>query len=155
MCTQLMNCAAGDIDPSLTRLKKQVSELKFFVSVFGKLNQIDDIKLRKVATFKNCEICSNYYVSYVRDYKATLSGGNKIRTHRLYSLRSIVNFLVVTNYMEKFKSFKKGCKIILKLFNIAHFHLFWIMWQKLWEHLNFGFQGYTESSNQTNWIKLN
>ena len=71
-----MKCAAGDIVPSSTRLKKDGSELKFFVSIFGKLNQINDIKSRKVATFENCEIFSNYYFSYVRDYKATLSGGN-------------------------------------------------------------------------------
>ena len=30
-----------------------------------------------MATFENCEIFSNYYFSYVRDYKVTLSGGNK------------------------------------------------------------------------------
>ena len=59
MCTQLMKCAAGDIVPSLTRLKKHGSELKFFVSIFGKLNQINNIKSRKVATFENCEILSN------------------------------------------------------------------------------------------------
>ena len=42
-----------------------------------KLSQIINIKSRKVATFKNCEIFSNYYFCYVRDYKATLSGGNE------------------------------------------------------------------------------
>ena len=71
-----MKCAAGDIIPSLTRLKKHVSELKFFVSIFAKLNQINNIKSRKVATFENCEIFSSNYFSYVRDYKATLSGCN-------------------------------------------------------------------------------
>ena len=71
-----MKYAAGDIVPSLTSLKKHGSELKFFVSIFRKLNQINNIKSRKVATFENCEIFSNYYFSYVRDYKATLSGGN-------------------------------------------------------------------------------
>ena len=28
-------------------------------------------------TFEICEIFSNYYFSYVRDYNATLAGGNK------------------------------------------------------------------------------
>ena len=50
--------------------------MKLFVLIFGKLNQINNIKSRKVATFENCEIFSNYYFSYVPDYKATLSGGN-------------------------------------------------------------------------------
>ena len=73
MCAHLMKCAAGDI-PRLTRLKKHGSELKFFVSIFGKLSQINNIKSRKMATFENCETFSNCYFSYVRDYKATLSG---------------------------------------------------------------------------------
>ena len=72
-----MECATGDIVPSLTRLKKHGSKLKFFVSIFGKLSQINNIKSRKVATFESCEIFSNYYISHVRDYKATLSGSNK------------------------------------------------------------------------------
>ena len=76
ICTQLMKCAAGDIVPSLTRLKKHASQLKFFVSIFGKLNQINNVKSRKKATFENCEIFSNYHFSYARDYKATLLGGN-------------------------------------------------------------------------------
>ena len=71
---QLMKCAAGDVVPSLIRLKKHGSELKFFVSIFGKLNQINNIKSRKVATFKNCEIFSNYCFSYLRDYKDILLG---------------------------------------------------------------------------------
>ena len=153
-----MKWAAGDIVPSLTRLKKHGSQLNFFVSIFGKLRQINNTKSRKVATFKNCEIFSNYYFSYVPDYKATLSGGNKIRTQRLYSLRSIVNFLVVTSYMEKFKSFKKGCKIILKLFKIAHFHLlFWIMRQKTVRKFELRFSGVYRAlkSNKLNQTKLN
>ena len=78
MCTQLMKCAAGDIVPSLTRLKKHGSKLKFFVSIFTKLNQINNIISRKVATFEDCEIFSNYYFPYVWDYEATMSGGNYI-----------------------------------------------------------------------------
>ena len=35
------------------------------------------IKPRKVANFRNCEIFSNLCFSYVRNYKATLQGGNK------------------------------------------------------------------------------
>ena len=40
MGTQLRKFAAGDIIPSLTSLKKYEPELKFFVSIFGKLHQI-------------------------------------------------------------------------------------------------------------------
>ena len=40
MWTQLRKCAAGDIVPSLTSLKKHGPELKFFVSIFGKLHKI-------------------------------------------------------------------------------------------------------------------
>ena len=76
MCTQLMKYTAGDIVPSLTKLKKHGSEFKFFVSILGKLNEINNIKSRKVATFENCEIFSDFYFSYVRDCKAILSGGN-------------------------------------------------------------------------------
>ena len=76
MCTQLRKCAAGDIVPGLTRLKKPELELIFFVSIFRKYDQNQYIKSRKVATFENCEIFSNLYFSYVRDYKATLLGGN-------------------------------------------------------------------------------
>ena len=76
MSSQLRKCAAGDIVPSLTSLKKHEPKLKFFVSIFGKLQ---NIKSNKVANFKICEIFSNYYFSYVRDHKATLAGKNKIR----------------------------------------------------------------------------
>ena len=41
MCKQLRKCAAGDIVPSLTRLKKSGSESKFFVSIFRKFDQIN------------------------------------------------------------------------------------------------------------------
>ena len=43
---------------------------------FRKTRSNQYIKSRKVATFKNYEIFSNLYFSYVRNYKATLSGGN-------------------------------------------------------------------------------
>ena len=37
---QLRKCAAGDIVASLTSLEKHGPELKFFISIFGKLHQI-------------------------------------------------------------------------------------------------------------------
>ena len=77
--TQFRKYAVDDIIPILTRLKKCGSELKLLVSIFRKLyqiNQLNQIKSRKVATFENCEIFSTLYFSYVRDYKATLSGVN-------------------------------------------------------------------------------
>ena len=40
-CAQLRKCAAGDIVPSLTRLKMLGTELTFFVSIFRKYNQIN------------------------------------------------------------------------------------------------------------------
>ena len=44
---------------------------------FRKSPPNQNIKSSKVATFEICEIFSNYYFSYVRDYKATLAGVNK------------------------------------------------------------------------------
>ena len=41
MSTQLRKCAADDIVPSLKRLKKYGSELKLFVSILQKLDQIN------------------------------------------------------------------------------------------------------------------
>ena len=60
------------------KIENHGSELKFFVSIFAKLNEINNIKSSKVATFENCDVFSSYYFSYVRDYKATLLGGNNI-----------------------------------------------------------------------------
>ena len=40
--TLLRKYAVGDIVLSLTRLKKHVSELKFFVSIFRKFDQINE-----------------------------------------------------------------------------------------------------------------
>ena len=37
------------------------------------------MKSSKVVTFEICEIFSNYYFSYGRDYKATPTGDNKAR----------------------------------------------------------------------------
>ena len=37
------------------------------------------MKSSKVVTFEICEIFSNYYFSYGRDYKATPAGDNKTR----------------------------------------------------------------------------
>ena len=81
MCTQLRKYAAGDIVPSLTILEKQ--EILCFDSPKTRSNQY--IKSRKVATFKNCEIFPNLYFPYVRHYKATLSGGNKLDSTPLES----------------------------------------------------------------------
>ena len=97
MCPQLMKCAAGDIVSSLTRLKNHAPELTFFVSIFMKLSQINNIKSRKVATFQNCEIFSNYYFSYVRDVKATLSDGNN-------------DYSNVTKFNEDYVEFRKDRK---------------------------------------------
>ena len=44
---------------------------------FPKTRSNHYIKSRKAATLENCEIFSNLYFSYVPDYKAILSGGNK------------------------------------------------------------------------------
>ena len=56
--------------------------------------------------------------------------------HELYSLTSIVKFLlilVMTSYMENFKGFRKGYKITFTIFqNTAHFYsLLWVMCQKI------------------------
>ena len=45
---------------------------------FRKTLSNQNIKSSKLTTFENCEIFSNYYFSYVQDYKATLAGGNKL-----------------------------------------------------------------------------
>ena len=41
VCSKLRKSAAGDIVPSLTRLKKNGSEFKFLVSIFRKPDQIN------------------------------------------------------------------------------------------------------------------
>ena len=58
-----MKCATGDIIPSLTRLKKHRSELKFFVSIFGKFQLNQYIKSRRVASFKNNETFSKKHLT--------------------------------------------------------------------------------------------
>ena len=55
-----------------------------------------------MATFEICEIFSNYYFSYVRDYKATLTGGNKI-------VAKPISFIVFVYEQTKLKR-KKGYK---------------------------------------------
>ena len=42
MFTLLRKYAVGDVVLSLTRLKKYVPELKFFVSIFRKFDQINE-----------------------------------------------------------------------------------------------------------------
>lgn len=41
MCTQLRKYVAGDIVTRFTRLKKHGSDLKFFATIFRKLDQIN------------------------------------------------------------------------------------------------------------------
>ena len=53
MWTQLRKCAAGDIVHSLTSLKKHEPELKFFVSIFGKLHQILKYKIEQSGNLRN------------------------------------------------------------------------------------------------------
>ena len=79
MCTWLRKCTEGGIVPRLTILKKHGSELKFCLD-FLKTRSDQSTKSRKVAAFENYEIFPNLYFSYVRDYKATLSGGNNSKT---------------------------------------------------------------------------
>ena len=79
MCTWLRKCTEGGIVPRLTILKKHGSELKFCLD-FPKTRSDQSTKSRKVAAFENYEIFPNLYFSYVRDYKATLSGGNNSKT---------------------------------------------------------------------------
>ena len=79
MCTWLRKCTEGGIVPRLTILKKHGSELKFCLD-FPKTRSDQSTKSRKVAAFENYEIFANLYFSYVRDDKATLSGGNNSKT---------------------------------------------------------------------------
>ena len=59
--TQLRKSAAGDIIPSLARLKKHEYVLKFRLD-FPKIRSNQYTKSRKVATLENCEILSNLYL---------------------------------------------------------------------------------------------
>ena len=131
MCTPLRKCAAGDIVPSLKSVKEHGSELKFFVSIFGKLHQIKKIKSSKVATFENCEIFSNYYFSYVRDYKVTLAGGNYVwwkwinwifsfRTH-LQILHNHINDMILHNLMTQMDWIKRHVSGLFYYFLINSF----------------------------------
>ena len=43
---------------------------------FRKTLSNQNINSRKLATFEICEVFSNYYLLYVRDYKAALAAGN-------------------------------------------------------------------------------
>ena len=65
ICTQLRKCAENDIVPILKELKKDGSELKFFVSIFRKLNQmnIENREKRqpsKIVTFFLTNISQTY-----------------------------------------------------------------------------------------------
>lgn len=55
--------------PSLTRLRKHGSELKFFVLIFQKLNEID---IQHHSPTKIVTHFLIYYFSYVQSYKAAL-----------------------------------------------------------------------------------
>ena len=61
----------GGYRSQFNKFEKHESELKFWKTPLNK-----NIKPSKVATFENCGIFSNYYFSYLRDYKAILAGGN-------------------------------------------------------------------------------
>ena len=62
---------------------------------FRKTPSYQNIKSSKVVTFEICEIFSNYYLSYVRDYKATLVGGNKYFTtgDKIYKEISLIQHM--------------------------------------------------------------
>ena len=51
-----------------------------------------------MATFEKCEIFSNLYFSYVRYYKATLSGGNQKKSCAM--LCSVTGEIWASNTME-------------------------------------------------------
>ena len=59
------------------KIEKAWVRVEIFCFDFPKTQSNQYIKSRKVATFENCEILSNLQFLYVREYKATLSGGNK------------------------------------------------------------------------------
>ena len=60
------------------QFKKACVRVEILYFDFRKTPSNQKTKLTKVATFEICEIFSNYYSSYVRDYKATLAGGNNL-----------------------------------------------------------------------------
>ena len=61
MSTQLRKYAAGDVIPSLTRLKKLEFELKFLVSIFQKHDQINILNRGKWQPPKNVR----FFVIYI------------------------------------------------------------------------------------------
>ena len=58
------------------KFEKAWARVEILCLDFRKTPPNQNIKSSKVATFEICEIFSNYHFSYVRDYKATLAGGN-------------------------------------------------------------------------------
>ena len=77
-----------------------------------------------------------------------------IWTHKLYSLKSIVNFLlvlVVTSYTERFKALKRDITQYLQLFETQYIfaHYYESSDKKLWQNSNlkYDFQGYTKPLN--------
>ena len=60
MSTQLRKYAAGDVIPSLTRLKKLGFELKFLVSIFRKYDQINILNRGKWQPPKNVRFFLTY-----------------------------------------------------------------------------------------------
>ena len=65
------------------KFKKAWVRVEILCLDFRKTASNQNTKSSKVATFENCEIFSNYYFSYVRDYKATLAGDNKSLENKL------------------------------------------------------------------------
>ena len=110
---------------------------------FWKTPSNQNMKLSKVATFENCEIFSNSYFSYVRDYKAILAGGNKmylrlmitvcIKQHLSNILSSVSEKVTLSQILENV-AYKKEhvyhCTVVCCL----------IFWEKQWPQQLFIFQ---------------
>ena len=77
---------------------------------FEKTRSNQYIKSSKLATFKNCEIFSNLYFSYIRDYKATLSDGNKTKR-----IQSTILYIQYLGKRRKLKHTEIEVKIIIKI----------------------------------------
>ena len=60
------------------KFEKAWARVEIFCLDFRKTPSNQNIKSTRVATFEICEIFSDYYLSYVQDYKATLTGGNQL-----------------------------------------------------------------------------
>ena len=63
--------------PQFNKFEKASARVEILCLDFQKTPPNQNIKLSKVANFEICEIFSDYYCPYVRDYKATLAGSNQ------------------------------------------------------------------------------